>query len=42
MTTYKIANRVDFCLIDRCPSCKGVWLDDGEKEILKSILSGRR
>ena len=42
MTTYRVANRAEFCLIDRCPSCKGVWLDDGEAEVLQSILSRSR
>ena len=41
MTTYRIANRSEFCLIDHCPACKGVWLDDGEAEDLKAILSRR-
>lgn len=26
----------DGVLIDRCPSCKGVWLDDGELEKLEA------
>lgn len=24
-------------IIDRCPACKGVWLDGGELEILRKI-----
>ena len=42
MTTYRIANRVEFCLIDHCPACKGVWLDDGEAEDLQAIVSSKR
>lgn len=28
----------DQVLIDRCPSCGGVWLDGDELEIMKSII----
>lgn len=27
--------------IDRCPQCKGVWLDGGELEQLQQVNSGR-
>lgn len=30
-------------IIDRCPSCEGVWLDGGELELLKrAIAAGMR
>jgi Zn-finger nucleic acid-binding protein len=27
-------------VIDRCPSCGGVWLDGGELEMLRRALEG--
>jgi len=27
-------------VIDRCPTCSGVWLDSGELELMKGTISG--
>ena len=27
-------------IVDRCPSCKGVWLDGGELELLRGAIEG--
>ena len=29
-------------VLDRCPTCGGVWLDGGELELLRSAVSGGR
>jgi hypothetical protein len=26
-------------IVDRCPTCKGVWLDGGELELLRSAIA---
>ena len=27
-------------IVDRCPRCKGVWLDGGELELLRGMIAG--
>ena len=29
---------LEFVLIDKCPSCGGVWLDEGELEIIRDTI----